>query len=358
MRRLMMLYLLVYTPLLVVVALLIAGIGLLSQQGSSNVLLFMTGVDQFTARDWGHRSQVTFQLETKLPLRAIADFRWMPDGHSFVYNRDLDGHYESSLYDIFTRQTVPLGIDTPDNHLPVWTPVTQRWAWIAGSDLLCTKSADGDTPPCTNFENIRFLTWSPDGQSLAFFEESESRLLVLDVSASEAVTLDTGTAPLNTVPLTWSADSRSLAYLETGRSSPSISSGPISNTLVELHQVDGSWQPAVRTPIRLQYPTDVAYTIDHFWSPDGLQFAFSAVQSIREQNLNELYVFYREQGTMQRLTMNVSQEIHPRWSTDGAWLAYLENASGFPFLVVRSASSNYRDSTAFPVYGFNLDWRP
>jgi Tol biopolymer transport system component len=357
MRKIAVLLLKMFAPVPVVAALLIAGALQLGRGLPSDALLFMTEPNQFVLHEWPHDIRLSYNTDMGMRQR-IVNFQWMPDGRGFIYNRDYDGVFISYLYDIFSKTNLPLGMDTPDNRLPIFTSATQRWAWPTDDELLCIKSQPDEQTTCNNFEGMQSLTWSPDGQSLAFFEDRRSRLQVLNVINGEATMLETGTEPLNAVPLTWTPDSRSLAFMQT--ISPSLSNratAPI-NTLIEFHQVEGQWQPPVRTTIAQQYPSDIAYTIDHTWSPDGRQFAFSAVQSIREQNLNELYIFHRDTATMQQLTMNFSQEIHPRWSTDSAWLAYLENANGFPYMVVRSSASGYEDSQVFPIYGFNLDWRP
>jgi Tol biopolymer transport system component len=359
MRRLIRLLLQLSTPLLLIMALLILTATVIGPYLPSNALLYMTGPDRFVLRDWPHQLDISFNLNTGLRQQYIEDFQWMPDGQRFVFNRDFGGEsYESYLYDIFSRQTIPIVMNTTDHRLPVWTAATRSWAWVSDSELICVTIGLNASLNCKNFEGPQYLTWSPDGQHLAFFEELRSRLLVLNVMSGEVTILDTGAEPLNAVPLTWTPDSRSLAFLQTN--SPSLSNSAMRpvNSLIEFYQVEGRWQPAVRSPVTQQYPSDIAYTIDHTWSPDGSQFAFSAVQSIREQNLNELYIFFRDSNTMQQLTSNLSQEIHPRWPTDNTWFAYLENANGYPYLVVRSAAAGYRDSMVLPIYGFNLDWRP
>jgi WD40 repeat protein len=207
--RFSLLLLRISSGLLLPVVLLLAGAVFAGQMLSSNALLFMNGPDHFTLHDWSLQLRISFDLATDQRQRSIEDFQWLPDGRHLVFNRSVDGTlFEPFLYDLYSREIIPLDMATPDNHLPVWSAVTERWAWAASRDLMCISIRGDERSTCNNFEGAQHLTWSPDGQSLAFFEELRSRLLVLNVIDSEVVVLDTGSEPLNAVPLTWSADSR------------------------------------------------------------------------------------------------------------------------------------------------------
>lgn len=156
--------------------------------------------------------------------QAVYDYRWSPDGQRLVIT--LQGE-DVELYVInadgsgLTRLT-----HAPWNHdEPVWSPDSQRVAWVTGRHSRAGRyriCSDGPSPtlltqrPVPPAESARrAVNWdaarlSPDGRHIAFI--SGGALILMDPQGSERVHLVHDPMCGAQRP-TWSPDSKRLAFL-------------------------------------------------------------------------------------------------------------------------------------------------
>lgn len=135
--------------------------------------------------------------------------------HSRIYIVDADGQNFRRLF----TGGVSSGVD--HEVAPAWSPDGTRIAFIGqkanGATDLYVVDANGQAPPfkITNFADGRFsfgqLSWSPDGQKLAFSYALDIHVVNADGSGG-LINLTNSPLGRDDVEPAWSADGRKIAY--------------------------------------------------------------------------------------------------------------------------------------------------
>jgi Tol biopolymer transport system component len=264
------------------------------------------------------------------------------DGNNNIYVINTDGSNLTQLTD-----------NQADNGCPAWSPDGQKIAFAAldsdknseiyimnanGSDptqLTHNKWGDGASPRGNCFS----ITWSPDGQKIAFtsFDSSEdTSIYVMNADGSNQTRLTDPTKSDDGDPA-WSPDGQKIAFDSDG---------------IYLMNADGSNQT------RLTDPTKIAGA-DPAWSPDGQKIAFSSFvpPSFGPPGNTATFISVMNADGSNETQLNVvGEQGEPlAWSLDGQKIAfgsyennqniiYLVNADGSnPTPLTTSADGNCND---------------
>ena len=191
-----------------------------------------------------------------------------------------------------------------------------------------------------------FPAWSPDGQTLAFVSQrgGPARLWVMRRNGSDARMLSSLGDSVEYSPLSWTPDGRAVLFVSNGRlRTAPVEAGPIVDVpftaTITVARWSGLRRPSIPRPgTRLQAKGIVNPEL----SPDGRSVAFGA--------LGDLWIAPATGGTPRRVTETAHRlELRPRWSRDGAHLAYLAMDTGRdPVLRVRSLATGRDTSFELP----------
>ena len=177
--------------------------------------------------------------------------------------------------------------------------------------------------------------WSPDGQQIAF--EQDSAIYTINVNGSGTKRLTGGTQP------SWSPDGSMIAFATRSGISVIRADGT-----QELELVGGNFDPSVTDPIGLGKPS---------WSPDGARIAF---EHYGNGDLpGQIYVMSSRGRTPRRLTAPYGMqfaESDPSWSADGSRVLFWSYGYGVAFadpslVTVNSVYQNF----PFSAYGTRPD---
>jgi Tol biopolymer transport system component len=174
--------------------------------------------------------------------------------------------------------------------------------WIAfdegcGSEAVLRMPFRGGIPQ-TITTALRY-DWSPDGEQLVV-ERTDDAVYIVDADGgNERLLAIAYSSPR------WSPDGKWI-YAR-----PDI----IENTgLVRIHVETGAIEPLL--------PLDALFT-DFGWSPDGAQFVFTMWTDAGDR----LFIITLDSGDIEMIPVDLPEPraYGPRWSPDGAWIAYLGN---------------------------------
>ena len=285
---------------------------------------------------------------------------WSPDGEKLAFLR-IDGNYVS-IYMIDsdgTNETRLTRATQGQVSSLTWSPDSERLAFVYGSlyeedNDIYTIDADGNwfgrKTRLTNTKSTEnkttsysSLSWSPDGQKIAFQRDVEERQ---SASASASAYGSASPEPITTSgTYVMNADGTDLGELplEEGLAgypswSPDgekimVSTG---NDIYTINS-DGTDQTHLTGSPGLGLPPD--------WSPDGKQIAFSGqtLTGTYESNY-DIYVMNADGTGKTNITNTPDQQEHnAAWSPDGKKIAsYVEEPSGASPIYVMNADGTGR----------------
>ena len=184
------------------------------------------------------------------------------------------------------------------------SPAAYRIAFLSQNSIM-TIDTDGEDPRAVVRSWSRYawserLSWSPDGDRMAFSssEEGDWQVYVVDVDGGNK----TGLSPqgVDDYCPAWSPDGQRIAFDSERDGHPEI----------YVMNADGS------DPVRL---TDNTYT-DRYpdWSPDGSRIAFIS----HRDGQPDIYIMNADGSNITRLTDNELFELDPKWSPDGSKIVF------------------------------------
>jgi len=255
---------------------------------------------------------------------------WSPDGRELAVADDSVWDYEmrntypsaSRLWavDVATHQRRV--ITERDAVQPNWSPHGQRlafWGEQKGGrrDIWTVAASGGEPTPVTDDEFIDWNpVWSPDGEYLYFLSNRGGEMNLWRVSIDESTGRLRGAPepahlPNNCQQVSFARNGRSLIYGQNTRSENlwEIDFDPVSG------QVSGEGRPLTQGLKR--------YTLFSL-APDEQSFVYLA----RGEPQQDLFIADRTGAPRQRLTDDAAQDIIPRWSPDGAWIAFISDRGG------------------------------
>ena len=218
-----------------------------------------------------------------------------------------------------------------------WSPDSRHFVCYAGLDngLVVVDTAGGTVRPLA--ESGAHPAWSPDGRTVAFFDED--RLWVVPAAGGAPRRIGKRKIDEEIVP-SWSPDSQRLAYV-----------GPVGSNLDHFGlytiRADGSGGRRLLDRVAEESPR---------WSPDGSRIAFMKV--LQPHFVSAVYTV-RSNGTgVHRVSISRAGESSgdPSWSADGRFLFYVRgrfrDADGADIFVARAETRGGRALThPFPAGG-------
>lgn len=260
---------------------------------------------------------------------------WSPDGEAlaFVRSRATPGALEvdagSRLHVVAADGTNERRVTEPGDRVEdldplAWSPAGGRLAFRRvthrGDDphrsveIVHTVPVDGGpaTRLTEGYEELRSLTWSPDGSRLAFVADGAVHLVAPDGTHRRHVEVE-GPDPAH---LAWAPDGQHLAF-----------QGGAGSQLFLL-AASGDGEPRPVTP-----PPDGVW--DYAWSPDGEELAASAEHTGDASGLYRIDVASGQETLVAEPRDRVSE---PAWSPDGQLLAFKATEEGAGVLGLDTAS--------------------
>lgn len=181
--------------------------------------------------------------------------------------------------------------------------------------------------------------WSPDGTSLAFVSSrhAHSDLYVMDLLTRELTQLTQ--TPRGEFDPNWSPDGTRIA-------TASWNGPPL------VVKADGS-EPPVTVGPGLQVESGVS------WSPDGTRVTFSAALPTSEDLEQDIYVAMADGSGFENLTDDDREQLDPRWSPGGEWIAFLDGVDNKDggLVAIRPDGSQLR-SLLGKEAGLGPEWSP
>lgn len=194
---------------------------------------------------------------------------WSPNGYSFAYSSDPNGHSDIYVMNVETKKNRRLTKDP-------------------GSDVMAA--------------------WSPDGQWIAFCSDRSGAFEIykMDVHGKNLQRL-TRLPGKNTSPA-WSPDSQSIVFNSFWRNKDGIR-----EQFLYVMDADGQ---------NLRQFIEVAGG-GAAWSPDGTQILFSTTRDDEEgEDTFDLFVTNLDGQEHRQLTHGPEWELDPAWSPDGQWITF------------------------------------
>jgi eukaryotic-like serine/threonine-protein kinase len=286
---------------------------------------------------------------------------WSPDGRQIVVATDVYGlpHDVSGSGTGMIVVNVATGEKTISSPLyvlqPNWSPHGQRiacWTLHAGGRRdIVTLAADGSDAaaggvPVTNDAAIDWSpVWSPDGRAIYFSSLRGGTMNLWRVAVDERTGKVLGEPEPVTTPstyageLSFSRDGTRLAY----------ASIDYRSTLFRV-PFDGAREAVTGAPVPIVKGTRAIR--DHELSPDGQWVVFN-----EEGAQEDLYVARIDGTEYRRLTDEPGRHRGPRWSPDGARIAFYSDRDGsYELWTIRPDGSGLTQVTtgannaSFPVW--------
>jgi dipeptidyl aminopeptidase/acylaminoacyl peptidase len=185
----------------------------------------------------------------------------------------------------------------------------------------------GDGEPCAEHS----ITWSPDGEQLAFLSDRAAKgqfqVYVAPAAGEKAKRLTNLKGFL--AGLRWSPDGKLLSFLFTENALREA--GPVKPGVVETGEIGESVQyqrlasldPRTEK-VRQASPADL-YVYEYDWAPDNQHCVLSAAHGEGDNNwyLAQLHVLDLDTGKCPSILKPDMQIAEPRWSPDGKTIAFI-----------------------------------
>jgi TolB protein len=214
---------------------------------------------------------------------------WSPDGRLVAFVRYAQDAIELELLDLASKVVRPVTANGAVNVEPRWSPDGTRIAFVSSTDSrrwhIFTVAMEGDGP----------------GTITQLTEDNDSRLPRYYYSVWD-----------HYMSPTWSPDGREVIF--------------VSNR-GHIHGSGGLWRMNATpgAPIREIHYEETTWKARPDWSPDGTRVVYS---SYLGRQWNQLWLMTSEGGDVFPLTYGDFDATAPRWSRDGAHIAYISNEGG------------------------------
>lgn len=214
---------------------------------------------------------------------------------------------------------------------PVWSPNGNTIAFINDSDgVIRVMNADGSGK--TTLAVGRSPTWSPDGARIAYIGYASGwGVYVMDADGTDQTKLYDASPTLNPEALAWSPDGAALVVSGTDG--------------IRLANADGSGGI-----------TFLGQGANANWSPDGMRIVFAR----SDGGDSEIHVMDRDGTDVVPITNNDVSDNFPAWSPDGTKIAFeTESDDGYDVIaVVDVDGSGLRILTPHFSTNTQPDWQP
>ncbi|MBI3424940.1 MAG: PD40 domain-containing protein [Acidobacteria bacterium] len=256
---------------------------------------------------------------------------WSPDGREVALADDNIWDYEgrntypsaSRLWAVNLTTHASRVISAHDAVQPNWSPHGQRlafWGEQKGGhrDIWTVAASGGEPTPVTDDAFIDWNpVWSPDGAYLYFLSNRGGEMNLWRVALDESTgrlwgALEPATLPSNNCQyVSFARNGSTLVYGQSTRSENlwQIGFDPVKG------RVNGAATPLTQGLKRYALFSLV---------PDEKSFVYLT----RGEPQQDLFTASLSGAPLQRLTDDAAQDIMPRWSPDGRWIAFISDRSG------------------------------
>ncbi len=267
-------------------------------------------------------AQQTLTSEDIFELEFVSEAQISPDGEKIIYVRQSydkmndRSHRSLWLYDLNDDNHFPLYADQFSYSSPRWASDNNRIAFVSnrtGSNQVHVHWLQQNKQAVlTDVEKpIAHLTWSPDGQMLAF---------TMEVPADKSDFSKSVKLPTKPTGANWSEQPTVIErarYQADGR-------GMLTPAYRHLFII-----PANGGSARQLTSGDYQHFGPLTWTPDSRSVLFSSNQSDNweyEPNDSNLYSISTSEAKVTELTNKPGQEFNPKFSSDGKKLAFLSRS--------------------------------
>ncbi len=256
---------------------------------------------------------------------------WSPDGRELALADDNIWDYEgrntfpsaSRLWAINVNTRERRVITERDAVQPNWSPHGQRIAFWGeqkgGHRDIWTVAASGGAPtPVTDDAFIDWNpVWSPTGEQLYFLSNRGGEMNLWRVTIDESTGLLSGAPEPATLP------SNNCQYVNFARNGSALVYGQNTRSenlwQIAFDPVKGQTSGAA-TPLTQGLKRYALFSL----APDEKGFVYLA----RGEPQQDLFTASLSGAPLQRLTDDAAQDIMPRWSPDGRWIAFISDRGG------------------------------
>ncbi len=256
---------------------------------------------------------------------------WSPDGRELALADDNIWDYEgrntfpsaSRLWAINVNTRERRVITEHDAVQPNWSPHGQRLAFWGeqngGHRDIWTVAASGGAPtPVTDDAFIDWNpVWSPTGEQLYFLSNRGGEMNLWRVTIDESTGLLSGAPEPATLP------SDNCQYVNFARNGSALVYGQNTRSenlwQIAFDPVKGQTSGAA-TPLTQGLKRYALFSL----APDEKSFVYLA----RGEPQQDLFTASLTGAPLQRLTDDAAQDIMPRWSPDGRWIAFISDRGG------------------------------
>lgn len=320
-----------------------------------------------------------------------ADPAWSPNGRHIVFTSRRDGIHQLFVVNIDSQEVRPVITTTVvPAHSPNWSPGDEEWIAFhseqqGNTDIYKVRpDGTGLTRLTESASKDMYPVWSPDGQQILFFskqsEDEAGELFLIDADGGPPIHVtsnqdDEGYA-------SWSpngkqiifesnvADNRDIYLINRDGSNrrwladkdydrhPSFApdgqrfvfDSSVHRGQLFLASLDGS------QPTEIQ--TGLAVSRSPAWSPGDERIAFMG----RTDGDWEIYTIWDDGSELQQLANpdETSNEVQPRLSSDGQWVAFASDISGNYDIWLENARklSSWQQLTDDPANDMYPVWSP
>ncbi|MBN2304095.1 MAG: PD40 domain-containing protein [Anaerolineae bacterium] len=186
------------------------------------------------------------------------------------------------------------------------------------------------------------ITWSPDGQEIAFASDADGDFDIYIVSIGGGAPRLLTTNDAEDRDPAWSPDGKTIAFAS-DRSGPGF---------LEI------WRVAPTGANLKQLTDDVNSSYAPNWSPDGKSIVFLSNRRVN----TDLYMMTAEGGSARALIVRdvEAEERDPAWSPNGEWIVFSSNREStlFELYLIRPDGSNLQRITFEQGETRYADWQP
>jgi Tol biopolymer transport system component len=259
---------------------------------------------------------------------------WSTDGSAILFSSDRAGNFDLWSFDLAGEALTQVTHNAADDFAPAVSPDGRHLAFLSdrsGKPALYLQTGDGPAEKIADAPAGRLYTprFSPTGSHIAFVQADErlafpaiarNRLVAIDLSAGEQITVSTDTEDVFGFAPAW-LDNETLIYAADGqireRRLGSTASADIPfRVKLSLQRSDLEPNTSERFPQRKQ---PVRGIVNPVTTPDGNRIIFTA--------LGDLWVRHRD-GRLEQLTNDVFVERDPDISHDNTQLAFISDRAG------------------------------